>query len=263
MGRRRQKAIIFIDLTLLSDEESAAESEKYDAKSLEEEKTPFSPPLNIHGNLLTSQHYRILQTPSAWFNDDLINGYFCKLRESCEGKVFVFSSFFYSSLLRMGKEFCSRHSVPKSFKHFTATEGTDKIVLFPVNSGASHWVLVAWHISKGTLEYYDSMMCRRSGKVIMKNISEFFNTEMDADPLDKLESSLNNLNLEEKSAQKLTDFIPKIDKFQIPKGQMQQTDGSSCGPFCCLFAKNLVEGPEDIFDIYEFRRSLIEFFLEK
>lgn len=265
MGRRKkEKASILIDLTLTD-----SENEIINSCSESEEDTPFNPPLNVHGNILTSSHYKILQSPSSWFNDDLINGYFCKLSEAHSDKIFTFSSFFYSSLMKRGREFCLKHAIPKDFSGFLFERmgNRDGIVLFPVNSGGSHWVLVVWFIDTGTLKYYDSMMCKRSGSLIMKRISEFFNEFINLHEESKgLEDSFKNLSIHEESSIRAKK-VSLIQKFEIPKGQIQQTDGSSCGPFCCLFARKLIdaeaESNRQIDDIYEFRRSLINFFLDK
>ena len=141
----------------------------------------------------------------------------------------------------------------------------DKLVLFPINSGASHWVLVAWNVCKGEISYFDSLMCKRSGNLIMKRISGLINNFINEDELDK---SLKSLSLEDATEESASDSdtVPMIKLFSIPKRQPQQTDGSSCGPFCCFFAKNLVEKKKISgisVNIYEFRKNLIDFFINK
>ncbi len=268
MGRREKvsASIIFVDLTL-TDSECEDSSELVKQCTYSETDTLFEPALNIHGNILTSRHYKILKSTSSWFNDDIINGFFCKLSDAHSQSVFAFSSFFYSSLLKRGREFCLKHAIPKDFNGFlNSPASTDKIVLFPVNSGGSHWALVAWYADTGTLRYYDSMMCKRSGNRIMKHISELFNEFIeglnDFEEELSLEDALKGLTFSEEDGAPTMNSIKLIQKLEIPKGQTKQTDGSSCGPFCCLFAKQLVTNTEDV-DIYQFRRSLIDFFLDK
>ena len=262
MGRSKkvEKEEIVIDLTLSEDEILPKEEIK---KQENLPKTPFDPPLNISGNILESRHYKILKSHSAWFTDDIINAFFCILKAKNEGKCFVFSSFFYDSLLRKGKDYCLKHWT-KGIKTFLNSSIENKIVLLPVNSGGSHWVLVTWSVDGGTLNYYDSLMCKRSGNLIMKRMTEFFNEikiDEEDEEIDKLLLKLTFNEIEEKKQFK----FPIIKNNFIPKGQSQQTDGSSCGPFCCLNGEILLEGNDKktkVVDIFKFRESLIEYFKE-
>jgi Ulp1 family protease len=274
MGRRHKKLELerdLIDLTLSDDEiESEIEIEIGRKREYENEKeiqiklyesTPFDPPLNISGNILESRHYKILKSHSAWFTDDIINAFFCILHAKNADKCFVFSSFFYNSLLGKGKEYCLKNWT-KGIKPFLFLSGSieHKIVLFPINSGGSHWVLVAWLVYEGTLNYYDSLMCKRSGKLIMERMTEFFNDMInydkgDGDGEEDIDKLLSKLSINNSR-------VPLIKNNFIPKGQIQQTDGSSCGPFCCLNGKNLLLEKKDLvdIDIYEFRENLIKYF---
>lgn len=284
-----------IDLTLSEDSEN-------DEVLVDENITT----VNIAGNVLNDRHFKILQSPSSWFTDDLINAFFSKLTRN-HVNSFAVSSFFYESLLGRGKEYCRRHWISKELRTFCDSSDSN-LVLFPVNSGGSHWVLVVWHLSTkddddvGSLEYYDSMMCRRSGNRIMKNISEFINeiikeeaetyaentesadndTDNDAEndirsaedarhvtqnkpsETDDLDDAFLKLSISKAGSTKSSFQVKPIKKLLIPKGQAQQTDGSSCGPFCCWNGKILVENncTDKIVDIYKFRASLRGFFLE-
>ena len=255
-----------IDLTLSSSDSESDETFK--SEDLEDLECPFNPPINVSGNILSSRHYRILNSQSSWFTDDIINAFFCKLKDSAT-YLYVFCSFFYEALIQRGREYCLKHWLTANFKTFLASESSsleDKLVLFPVNSGGSHWVLVIWEVSKGEIAYYDSLMCKRSGNLMMKHISGLINHFIDEDELDK---SLRNLSLEDTKDEIIAELglnIPKIKSLLIPKGQPQQIDGSSCGPFCCFFAQNLVKRKdlEGIsVDINKFRHSLIDLFLNK
>ena len=253
-----KKEVIVIDLTL-SDTENEPENDPKPL-NIQQEFTPFDPPLYISGNILESRHYKILRSRHSWFTDDIINAFFCILKAKSEGKCFVFSSFFYNSLLDKGKKYCLKHWT-KGIRAFLNTSLEDKIVLLPVNSGGSHWVLVAWYVYEGTLKYYDSLMCKRAGKLIMKKMTEFFNEmlkrEYNEDEEETIDNLLSKLSLDN------TNAPPIIRLNLIPKGQMQQTDGSSCGPICCLNGKSLVEqDDQSSCDIYEFREHLIEYFKE-
>ena len=83
MRNKKEKFLIDLTLSSSSDEgesETETEAEIADLKSENEIKIkcPFYPPLNISGNVLGPRHLKILETPSAWFNDDLVNAYFYK-----------------------------------------------------------------------------------------------------------------------------------------------------------------------------------------
>jgi Ulp1 family protease len=312
-----------IDLTLSSENESnesneSSESSEFDCvdKELDNSKSfkcPFYPPLNISGNILGPRHFKILQNPSAWFNDDLINAFFCKLQIQTnlemeneisviakkKKKIVALSSFFYESLMRRGEEYCMKHWT-RDLKELR----DDSFVFIPINSGGSHWVLVVWKVDSGVLEYFDSLMCKRTGYRIMKRLSEFFNLfietfnddekEFDHDATDATDASNDNTSNTSKTSKtnktnntnntNTTSFdvsdallklsisssssfeIPKIETLQIPKKQLQQTDGSSCGPFCCFNGKMILSANEDKteivpnVDIYAFRSSLVEYF---
>lgn len=254
------KEEIVIDLTLSDDETETLETVDTEAAP----ETPFKPALNISGNILECRHYRILKSHSSWFTDDLINAFFCILQSKLSERCFAFSSFFYDSLVRKGTEYCLKHWT-RGFKLFLKNSDgiEDRKVLFPVNSGGSHWVLVAWFMDSGTLNYYDSLMCRRTGNRIMKRISEFFNEMKTKESDEDIDHLFSSLSLDETTAALSQKFnFPLITNLCIPKGQVQQTDGSSCGPFCCLNGKSLFEDVKTTVDIYEFRASLIEYFVE-
>ena len=245
----------------------------------------FEPPLNISGNLLGPRHLRILQSPCAWFNDDIINAFFCKLRKNHKN-CHVFSSFMYASLLERGEEYCMKHWV-KDLKAFLCDENNqerDRISLIPINSGGSHWVLVAWYIDKGTLKYFDSLMCKRTGHRTMKTLSEFLNSFISEynnnknaayfknktgieDEDDQLQQAFKSLSISSDHLNLRTghSILVFINSHLIPAGQAQQTDASSCGPFCCWFGKLILTGEDQdvavVVDIYSFRRDLIRFFL--
>lgn len=246
----------FIDLTLSSSgSESDTSTETETETEAEDEQCPFNPPIDVSGNILSSHHHRILNSRSSWFTDDIINAFFCKLKESAP-HLLVFSSFFYEALMQKGQEYCLKHWLTASFKEFLSSHQLeDRTILFPVNSGGSHWVLVAWELSIGEMFYYDSLMCKRSGNLIMKRISGLINQFLDEDELDR---AMKSLSLENEETSQLN--VSKIKLLSIPKGQLQQSDGSSCGPFCCFFAKKLVEKTGTCVDIYEFRKGLVDFF---
>lgn len=265
MGRKKSEKMegkeeIIIDLTL-TDDETDSESEK-STKTTTTSFTPFDPPLNISGNILESRHYKILKSNYSWFTDDIINAFFYILKTKNEDKCYAVSSFFYDSLLGKGKEYCLKHWTKGIRTFLSSSSVEDKIILLPVNSGGSHWVLLVWFVDEGTLRYYDSMMCKRSGNLIMKRMSEFFNEmlkeynedEVDEDDNEDIDKLLSKLSINNSK-------VPFIKNNLIPKGQLKQTDGSSCGPFCCLNGKRLFEAT-GVVDVYEFRESLIDYFIE-
>ena len=104
-----------------------------------ERRVSFNPPLNISGNILSIRHYQILNSVSSWFTDDIINGFFCKLKDSSSG-LYVFV-LFYDALIQKGQAHCLKYWITARFKDFLSSLDSvveDKLVLFPVNSGGSH-----------------------------------------------------------------------------------------------------------------------------
>ncbi len=222
---------------------------------------PFFPPIKIAGNVLSARHYRLLDR-GGWFTDDLINAYFHLLSSP---RVFSFSSFLLEAGDCHGAAYVSRYWMRRLRQFFG--DGAAELVLFPVNSGGSHWVLVAWWCQQGLLQYYDSLMCRRAGTRIMRKLTQL----LDACYLftvpkeDCLEQFMSSLSLTA-SAAAASITIPAITKLEIPPRQPRQQDGSSCGPFTCAMAEALVRGESldaiNQTSVDAFRRSLIGVFLE-
>lgn len=272
-GENGNNCISVIDLTL-SDDDSDNKKESENANSVKSIKSevdacdecPFKPAINISGNLLDCRAHRILLNPSAWFTDELINAYFSILQTRSPRTIYAFSSFFYSSLVAKGEDYCRKHWL-KDFKAALATGSLEK-VLFPINANGTHWVLVVWSVEAGKLEYFDSLMSRRSGGRIMKKLSNFFDGSVK-------EAAVYKKNAEEGEDESIIDKLSSltistdepvsiIKDTLIPKGQSQQTDGSSCGAFCCLNAARSCFEDDSKYsccDIYEFRSSLIELFV--
>lgn len=125
------------------------------------------------------------------------------------------------------------------------------------------------------MEYYDSLMCRRTGKKILKRLATLLadckivppatsdakrqEEEEEEEEEDCLEQLLSSLSLEASYK------VPPITRLLIPSPQPRQQDGCSCGPFTCAFAKALVEGdlPSSLSQssVDAFRQSLIHVFL--
>lgn len=247
-----------LDLTVI--ELSDTENEHSDASECpSSDNSRFSPPIRIAGNVLRTRHYRLLED-GGWFTDDLINAYFHILTTSAPTRSYAFSSFLCEALSTHGPDYVQKSWLrPFQRKFLHPNASTAELVLFPVNSNGSHWVLVAWWLQKGKLEYYDSLMSRRSGSRLMSRLAELLNKMLDGskdDKSDSLEDMLANLSI--------SSFKP-IKEQLIPPGQPQQTDGSSCGPFCCAFADALLNR-KPISEINQrsvdaFRHKLIDTFL--
>ena len=250
--------------SISSEESSSSSSASFSSSS----KGNFNPPIRIAGNVLSGRHYRLLER-GGWFTDDLINAYFHLLGSS---RVFCFSSFLLEAADSHGFTYVSRYWM-RRFRNFVSANAEQvELVLFPVNSGASHWVLVAWWLKRGAHEYYDSLMCKRTGRRIMEKISAlleacnlFASPEFEASEVDCLEQFMSSLSLTVEKAEFSSLALPPITKLEIPVPQPRQQDGSSCGPFTCAMARALVRG-ETMTGITqrsvdEFRREMIGVFL--
>ncbi len=260
---------IFIDLTQSSS--SSDEVGNVFDKSFDEslDNTLFSPPIKIAGNVLTSRHYWLLKQ-GGWFTDDLINGYFHLLSSK---QVFSFSSFLLTAARNHGIEYVSKFWMRPLRQFLGDAVGEDQLILFPVNSGGSHWVLVAWWCRKGLMQYFDSLMCKRTGTRIMEKLKgileacritssqSYSSSEDELDCLEQFMSSLSLTAPKEESSK-----VPPITKLEIPAKQPRQQDGSSCGPFTCAFAEALVHGKPlcslDQSTVDDFRLILIDLFLQ-
>lgn len=276
-------AVTVIDLTLSdTEEEQEVDTNLNTATELDECKCEFHPPISIAGNILNCIQFRILKSPAAWIDDEIINSYFNLLINTDPSNYFAFSSHFYDILLKFGEESAlkrwTRHL--KSFLlqiNLNDCKKEPPLVLIPINSGASHWVLVIWNIHAATLEYYDSLMCKRSGNKILKRLKSFFNmlisqindkeeekissneTEKEdkLDGLEDLSKSFLNLNIGKESFN-----VKEIKNVSIPSGQLQQSDGSSCGIFTCCSARAAVTSSKlELKQISSFKAELISLFI--
>lgn len=229
--------------------------------------SPFSPPIRIAGNVLCARHYRLLEE-GGWFTDDLINAYFHLLTSTAPTRFYAFSSFLCEALSSHGTDYVQKSWLqPFQRKFLLPNASTAELVLFPVNSNGAHWVLVAWWIKEGKLEYYDSLMSRRSGSRLLSRLAGLLNKMLD-DTITENANAPENASpksLEDLMANLNISTFKSITEQVIPPAQPQQTDGSSCGPFCCAFADALING-KCISEINQrsvdaFRRSLIDLFL--
>ena len=116
--------------------------------------------------------------PEVWLNDEIINFYMklCEERErtSSVGRRSIFmNTFFYSMLVDHGKGF-NYANVKKWFR------GVDvfncRRIFIPINM-EQHWSLVHIHLPTNEIQYLDSMMRNKNGKIIMANINKWLKME--------------------------------------------------------------------------------------
>ncbi|KAG8469012.1 hypothetical protein KFE25_007530 [Diacronema lutheri] len=95
----------------------------------------------------------------AWLNDELVNGYLglvaerCAARGDARGRVHVMSTFFYHKL-----------AAGASYNYEGVSRWTREVelracalVLFPINLGNAHWIVVALDVRKRHFDVWDSL----------------------------------------------------------------------------------------------------------
>lgn len=182
-----------------------------------------------------------------WLNDELINFYFSMLQERndlqvSKGlglKVWLWNSFFYSKLTcdQSGETgYCYRN-----VSRWTQRKKIDlfdyDLVLLPINVNNVHWTLGVVNLRLGYVQYLDSLGgpfqdhlgCSRMSAVFFQNMNRYVQDEY----MDKKKQT----------------FPGKLRHFtSFSEPVPQQSNGSDCGVFACMFAECLSEGRSFDFD---------------
>ncbi|KAF7684627.1 Sentrin-specific protease [Astathelohania contejeani] len=180
--------------------------------------------ISKYGIDITAEDFATL-TPSGWLNDKIINYYFEMIREYASHlhtRIYVFSTYFYPTLLRKGPEWI--HTWTRGEDIFSYT-----YVFIPVHLGA-HWIFICVDMNKRMLEYYDSL--GGVDKNTIKAILGYFRSER----------------------------IDAEFKIMIKKHIPRQTNSDDCGVFTCYYAKKRIMSlvfHENI-NTNELRREMIE-----
>ncbi|KAH8386409.1 hypothetical protein KR093_000341, partial [Drosophila rubida] len=153
-------------------------------------------------------------TGSCWLNDEIINFYMNLLTDRSETKkgklpsVYAMNTFFIPRLLQNG------HSAVKRWTRKIDLFNKD-IIPVPVHVGGVHWCMAIIHMRNKTIRYYDSM--GKPNQMVLNALESYLREES----LDKRKVPFDT-----------SDF--KIESVQnVP----QQTNGSDCGVFSCMFAE--------------------------
>lgn len=151
---------------------------------------------------------------SSWLNDEVINFYMSLLTERSELRagelpsVYAMNTFFVPRLLQNG------HGGVKRWTRKVDLFSKD-IIPVPVHCNGVHWCMAIIHMRNKTIRYYDSM-----GKP-------------NQDVLDALESYLRQESLDKRKQP----FDTSGFKIESVPNVPQQTNGSDCGVFSCMFAE--------------------------
>lgn len=177
--------------------------------------------------------FNILQT-NEWFNDKIINFYFYLVQmyaNTFNISVYVFSTFFYSSLKAKGVQWVLKYTRKENiFKN--------DFIFIPIHRSC-HWSFVCVDLNNKAIEHYDSL---------------YSNDSLLRDILKYLECERENKNL------KALEY--KVVKRSCPK----QNNGYDCGLFVCLYARNRIFGTHMSFakrDMFDYRLRIAHELLEK
>lgn len=165
--------------------------------------------------------------PGYLLNDRVINAYFELLAEHSQGSVYVFSTFFYSTLVRRGVEWVQRWTCRTNIFR-------GRLIYIPVHL-PGHWVLVVVDLENMVLEYYDSA-CGVDRDVVHW-IGRYLKAEW---------SRIHSRGLR----------LGIAVKRRIPL----QKNGYDCGVFVCMFGRYRLEGSRDWFsssDVQDLRKMMV------
>ncbi|KAF9761893.1 Sentrin-specific protease [Nosema granulosis] len=184
---------------------------------------------SIEGYDFTVKDIKIL-VRNEWLNDKIINAYF-SLIERHSRDVYVFSSYFYSILVKDGFE-----KVSKWTKNLCIFDY--KFILIPVHL-KNHWVFVAVDTKNHGIEYYDSLGGYNSE--VVKNITRYLEMEQ------------------------LSKFKYAKTYFSYKNKAPLQANGVDCGVFVCMFARYRAENSKKFYygSMWDFRLKILHELLSK
>ncbi|KAJ3012673.1 hypothetical protein HKX48_006161 [Thoreauomyces humboldtii] len=177
-----------------------------------------------------SQLGRLIK-PSAWLDDETVNGYLALLGATTHGDVLCMSTFFYASLTKGGYDY---EAVARWTRRWPAGVFAHSKVVVPINQGNYHWVLVTIDMTTRTLVYHDSMSSSSTGsfgRTALSTMKRYLSDERThKHPASSIDASLRDFD---------------VWRCEHRNGSAPQRDGGSCGVFLCLFAKAFVMGRTD------------------
>ncbi|KAH8300868.1 hypothetical protein KR044_000694, partial [Drosophila immigrans] len=153
-------------------------------------------------------------TGRCWLNDEVINFYMNLLTDRSETKkgklpsVYAMNTFFIPRLLQNG------HGAVKRWTRKIDLFSKD-IIPVPVHVGGVHWCMAIIHMRNKTIRYYDSM----------------------GEPNQMVLNALETYLREESLDKRKVPFDTSDFKIESMKNVPQQTNGSDCGVFSCMFAE--------------------------
>ncbi|KAH8401080.1 hypothetical protein KR009_002875 [Drosophila setifemur] len=153
---------------------------------------------------------------SNWLNDEVINFYMNLIAERSQQrmtllpKVYAMSTFFLPRLLDKGYDGMSRWT--RNVDLFSKD-----IILVPVHVNKVHWGMAIVHMRDRSIRYYDSL--GHCNDLVLVALVEY----MQKESLDKRRRCFHHSGF----------LIENVPVSRIP----QQTNGSDCGVFSCMYAE--------------------------
>ncbi|XP_016976990.1 uncharacterized protein LOC108042976 isoform X2 [Drosophila rhopaloa] len=173
---------------------------------------------------------------TSWLNDEVINFYMCLLTKRSEERagqvpsVYAMNTFFVPRLLQAG------HSGVKRWTRKVNLFAKD-IIPVPVHCNGVHWCMAIIHMRNKTIRYYDSM-----GKP-NQNVLDALEAYLREESLDKRKQPFDTSGF-------VSENVPNIP---------QQSNGSDCGVFSCMFAEYITRDVPITFtqaDMSYFRKKM-------
>ena len=248
---------VVIDLTECTDQEGSGEEQPSDVLA------------TIDGNQITERHREILLCDHEWLNDEIVNSFCARISQRVPD-IHCCSSFFFAKL-SAGLD----GNLAWLERWRRSTDAMRRRLIFiPVNWGNSHWALLVYSVQEDTLRYYDSMMSASRGREALGRVQRAFGAirlgraparSKDGEPVGVLAFIMSKMSLSPPPGH--CDSPPPgagevVIKTETPRGQPQQTDGSSCGVYLCWWVERLA-GPESpaaegLANVAAYRRHILE-----
>ena len=191
-----------------------------------------------------------------WLNDININDYGKLLQRHFEGKIFVFSSYFYSRLIEFGYDHVKRWM--KNVDIFDM-----KFVFYPMFEN-SHWFLGIQNNLTNQLQLLDpydpsyNIVLSSKNRMYAKDLEQMKNDRLKK-IIHKHKNRLENIvNLFLKKHERYCDF--QLDVL-VPPSIPKQTNDNDCGVFLIEFMKFTTVGKQFTFtcdNMPHFRQQLIQ-----
>lgn len=244
----------------------------------EEEDGEEQPPdvlTTIDGNQITKRHRDILLCDYEWLNDEIVNSFCARISQRVPD-IHCCSSFFFTKLSSAGRDFAWLERWRDSNSVMQR-----RLIFIPVNWGNSHWALLVYSVREGTLRYYDSMMSLSKSREALGRVRRAFEAirlihhppspspsaprSKEGEPVGVLAFIMSKMSLSPPPPPSADETI--VIKTETPRGQPQQTDGSSCGVYLCWWVEQLAR-PEDsitgrLSSMIAYREHILETLLDQ